>query len=83
MAQTNFIITLRPGQNGRYFPDDILKWIFFNENIWILINISLKFVPMGPIIILWIIYWRIYVSLSLNELIQPMQQVMTDWMIEF
>ena len=24
---------LRPGQNGRHFPDDILKWIFLNENI--------------------------------------------------
>ena len=30
-------------QNVRHFPDDILKWIFLNENIWILIKISLKF----------------------------------------
>ena len=29
--------------------DDIFKCIFFNENVWIAINISLKFVPMGPI----------------------------------
>ena len=42
-------ITLRPRQNGRHFPDDIFKWIFFNENVWISINISLKFVPRGPI----------------------------------
>ena len=41
--------TLRPRQNGRHFPDDIFKWIFLNENIWISINISLKFVPRGPI----------------------------------
>ena len=41
--------TLRPRQNGRHFPDDIFKWIFLNENVWISINISLKFVPMGPI----------------------------------
>ena len=41
--------TLRPRQNGRHFPDDIFKWIFLNENVWILINISLKFVPKGPI----------------------------------
>ena len=27
--------TLRPRQNGRHFPDDIFKWIFLNENIWI------------------------------------------------
>ena len=41
--------TLRPRQNGRRFPDDIFKWIFLNENVWIPIEISLKFVPMGPI----------------------------------
>ena len=41
--------TLRPGQHGRHFPDDIFKWIFMNENVWISINISLKIVPMGPI----------------------------------
>ena len=39
----------RPRQNGRHFPDDISKWIFLNENVWILIHISLIFVPMGPI----------------------------------
>ena len=42
-------ITLRLRQNGRDFPDDIFKWIFLNEHVWISINISLKFVPMGPI----------------------------------
>ena len=31
------------------FPDDIFKWIFLNENVWILIKISLKFVPGGTI----------------------------------
>ena len=41
--------TLRPRQNGRHFPDDIFKWIFLNEYVWISINISLKFVPRGPI----------------------------------
>ena len=41
--------TLRQRQNGRHFPDDIFKWIFLNENVWISINISLKFVPRGPI----------------------------------
>ena len=43
------INTLRLRQNGRHFPDDIFKWIFLNENVWISINISLKFVPRGPI----------------------------------
>ena len=41
--------TLRPRQNGRHFPDDIFKWIFFNENVWISIDSSLKFVPKGQI----------------------------------
>ena len=43
------INTLRPRQTGRHFPDDIFKWIFLNENVWISINISLKFVPRGSI----------------------------------
>ena len=41
--------TLRPRQNGRHFADDIFKSIFLNENVWIPITISLKFVPKGPI----------------------------------
>ena len=43
------INTLRPRQNGRHFADDIFKRIFLNENILILIQISLKFVPKGSI----------------------------------
>ena len=31
------------------FDDVIVKWIFFNENLWISIEISLKFVPEGRI----------------------------------
>ena len=41
--------TLRPRQDGRHYPDDIFKCIFLNENVWISIEISLKFVPKGPI----------------------------------
>ena len=41
--------TLRPRQHGRHFPDDIFRCIFLNENIWIAINISLSFIPKGPI----------------------------------
>ena len=41
--------TLRPRQNGCHFPVDILKWNFLNENVWILIKISLKLVPKVPI----------------------------------
>ena len=41
--------TLRPRQDGRSFADDDLKCIFLNENVWIPIKISLKFVPKDPV----------------------------------
>ena len=54
--------TLRPRQNGRHFADDIFKCIFVNENIWIPIKISLRFVPSGPInnipALVQILAWR-------------------------
>ena len=31
------------------FQTTFFKWIFVNENVGISINISLKFVPIGPI----------------------------------
>ena len=37
-----FLNTLRTKYKGFHFTDDILKWIFVNENVWIAINISLK-----------------------------------------
>ena len=43
------INTLRPRQNERHFADDMFKCIFLNENAWIPMEISLKFVPKGPI----------------------------------
>ena len=58
---TNFN-TLRPMQNGRHFPDGIFKRIFLNQNVRIPINISLEFVPKGPInnilALVQIIAWR-------------------------
>ena len=42
----HFFNTLRPRQNVHHFPDDIFKCIFVNDNVWISIKISLKFVPM-------------------------------------
>ena len=36
-------------QNGPHFAGDIFTCIFLNENVWISINISLKFVPKNPI----------------------------------
>ena len=40
---------LRPRRNEQHFADHIFKRIFFNENVWTSIKISLKFVPKGPI----------------------------------
>ena len=44
------------------FADVIFKCIFLNENVWILIEISLKFVPKGPInnipALVYIVTWR-------------------------
>ena len=54
--------TLRLRQNGRRFADDIFKCIFLNENVWIPIKISLKFVPKGQInkiqVLVQIMAWR-------------------------
>ena len=44
-----FSNTLRPRQNWRHFADAIFECIFLKENVWILIIISLKFVPKDPI----------------------------------
>ena len=41
--------TLGQRQNDRHFADDIFKCIFLNENTWISIKISLKFIPKGPV----------------------------------
>ena len=38
-----------PGQNGRHFADDIFRCLFVNEKFWILIENSLKFVPIDNI----------------------------------
>ena len=56
------INTLRPRQNDRHFADDVFKSIFLNENVWIMLKISLKFVPKGPInnnpLLVHIMAWR-------------------------
>ena len=41
--------TLRPRQNGRFFPDGIFTCIFLNGNVRISVKISLKFVLKGSI----------------------------------
>ena len=62
------INTLRPGQNGRHFADDVLKCSFVNENIWISRKISPEFVPKFPVN-------------NIPALIQILQMTSYMWMI--
>ena len=64
------LLTHLPGQNGHCLTDDIFKCIFLNENVWILIQFSLKFVPLGLVrhqAITWtnvvLVHWIIYSAL--------------------
>ena len=68
--------TLRPRRNGQHFPDNIFKHIFFNENVWISIKSSLKFVPKGPInniaLLVQIMACRLVGAKPLSELMMVM-----------
>ena len=59
------------------FADDIFICIFLNENIWISINISLKFVPKGWInnipALVEIMAWH-----GSGDKPQPMMVLLTD-----
>ena len=46
-TNTFLCFSLRPRQNGWHFPGDIFKCILFNENVWVLNKISLKFANKG------------------------------------
>ena len=66
-------LTLKSRQNGRHFPDDIVKCIFLNENTRISIDISLEFVPKVRInnipALVQIMAWRRTSDNPLSELI--------------
>ena len=68
-----------PGQNGRLFADDIFRCISANEKFCILIKISLRFVPWGPIdnnpVLIQIMTWRRIGDKPLSE---PMLTRITD-----
>ena len=59
IARIWVVNTLGSGQNGCHFADDIFKCIFLNENVWIPIKISLKFLPkvQSTIFQHWIRQW--------------------------
>ena len=60
-----------PIPNGSQFADNIFKCIFLNENVWISLEISLKFVPMVPInnmpALVQIMGWRRSADKPLSE----------------
>ena len=62
---------MRPRQHGRHFAHDVFKRIFWNENVWISLKISLKFVPKVPInnipALVQIMAWRRPCDKSLSE----------------
>ena len=64
--------TLRSRLNGCHFADVIFRCIFFNENVWIPIKISLNFVPKGPInnipALVQMMAWRLLGDKPLSEL---------------
>ena len=66
-------------QNGCHFPDDLFISIFVNENVCILIKMSLKFVPDGLInnkpALVQIMAWRRIGDKPLSE---PMLTQYTD-----
>ena len=57
--------------NGSHFPDNVFKWIFLNEHVWIFIKISLKFCSQGPInnipTMIQIMAWHRPVAKPLSE----------------
>ena len=74
-----WIDSLRPRQNRRYFADHVFKCNFLNENVWIPIKFSLKFVPKGPInnipAVVQVMAWRRTGDKPLSE---PMMTQLND-----
>ena len=70
---------LRPRQDGHHIADDKFKRSCLNENIWISIDISLKFIPKGQIknmpVLVKIMAWRRPGDKPLSE---PMMVWFTD-----
>ena len=68
---TYTISALRSRHNSRHFLDDTFKCVCLNENVWISITISSKFVPKGPIdnipALVQIMAWRRSGDESISE----------------
>ena len=72
--------TLRPRQNCRHFANDIFKWIFLNENVFILHKISMKFLPkirinnIPALVQIWLGAERVSLLTQMSEC------VLNEWM---
>ena len=85
----------RPRQNGSHLSDDIFKCIFLNENVWISLKISLKFVPNVPInnipALVLIMAWRrlgdkplsepMMVSLPTHICVTGLNELIIGWIL--
>ena len=49
VTQPQWVNTLVPRQNGHHFAGDSFKCVSLNENVWISLIISLRFVSVGQI----------------------------------
>ena len=62
LQKSDLLKSSPPEQNGHHFADNIFRYIFVNEKFWILIQISLQFVPKCPVdrtpLLIWIMAWR-------------------------
>ena len=76
---SSYFNSLRPRLSRHRFADDVFKCNFLNENVWIPIKISLKFVPKGPInnipALVQIMAWRRTGDKPLSE---PMMTQLND-----
>ena len=62
LLEIDILVTHHPSTNDHLFAGNIFRYIFMNENFCILMRISLKFVPKGPIDNKWalvqVMAWR-------------------------
>ena len=75
-----FLQTERRKQYGRHFPADIFKYIFLNENVYILVQMSLRLgpdkgpVPNTPVLVQTMAWYRI----GDKPLFEPMTTKFSD-----
>ena len=78
-----YLNTLRLRQSCRHFTDDIFKCIFLNAIVWLLLKISLKFVPKVRInnipALVKIMAWH-WPGINLREISQEIPQ---PWSTKF